>query len=334
MTFFTKERIIGQFRKNLIFTKKRLMKNILLFLIILSFNTADTYSQCYIKRNMSADEAAAMKSARLNNAISNLSTPATAKDYTPGIITAGNCDSIVSTFTSNNGLSGVMWDVEAVTNITINGMYSNISQNATFELYYKTGTYVGFANNSAAWTLLGSTALTFVANDDPVYIDIPMSINVQAGNRIAFYLTNNNASGFGGMRYTNGVGSGTLYTNNADLEIYEGTGITYPFDNLYADRVWNGALLYCPLVTGIDEASSAAVKITPNPVIDYADFSFGDHIASSLKIFNITGEEVFAANEISSSHFRFNRNNLKSGIYFYEVNSKEKLISKGKLVIQ
>lgn len=243
------------------------------------------------------------------------------------------CDSITTTYASNNGLAGAMFDVVADSALVINGMYSNLSvASSTFEIYYKTGTRAGFEQNAAAWTLAGSATVTGAVVNVPILIPIALNVNMNIGDTVAFYLTNSSGN-TAGLKYTNGVGAGSLYIDNGALKIYEGNGITYPFGNIYADRVWNGTLNYCTNTTGINDVVKNTIGVYPNPVTDKTIFNFGDARVTSLVITCVDGKKVFEEKNINSSDYTFQRKGLTNGIYFYEIFSGRDLISKGKLLL-
>lgn len=242
------------------------------------------------------------------------------------------CDSITTTYVSNNGLAGAMFDVVADSNLVINGMYTNLSvASAPFEIYFKTGTGIGFEQNAAAWTLLGSDSIISSGVDVPTLVSIPISVSLIAGDRVAFYVTNSSGN-TAGLKYTNGVGAGNLYLDNGALKIYEGNGITYPFGNIFADRVWNGTLNYCTTTTGINDVTKKAIDVYPNPVTDKAMFNFGDARVTSLVITSVDGKKVFEEKNITSSIYNFERKSLTNGFYFYAIFSGSNLVAKGKLL--
>ena len=117
----------------------------------------------------------------------------------------------------------------------------------------------------------------------PTFIPIAMNITMNAGDTVAFYVTNTNG-GSSGLKYTNGVGSGTLYIDNGALKIFEGNGITYPFNSLFADRVWNGTINYCTNTTGINNLKNNNITIYPNPASDYLKFTFENNNLKTLII--------------------------------------------------
>jgi len=55
---------------------------------------------------------------------------------------------------ANNGQNGIMFDITAITDVTIDSITSNWDPGVlpVVEIWFKTGTCVGSQNNAAAWT--------------------------------------------------------------------------------------------------------------------------------------------------------------------------------------
>jgi len=60
-----------------------------------------------------------------------------------------NPDSLTTTFASNNGQSGNMFDITAFTTITIDSFYMNCTSSSLVEVWYRPGTYVGHTSLEA-----------------------------------------------------------------------------------------------------------------------------------------------------------------------------------------
>ncbi len=149
--------------------------------------------------------------------------------------------SLTTTFSSDNGLDGNMFDVTALSDIRIVSLDCNINAGGTtIEVYTCPGTYVGNETNPAAWTLRGSGSTTSTGSDQPTPIPFGLDIHVDAGTTIAIYVTTSSGAS---MRYTNGTGVSPA-ASNADLQIFEGLGVGHPFGSSYSPRLWNGTIYY------------------------------------------------------------------------------------------
>ena len=141
---------------------------------------------------------------------------------------------------AGNSNEGVMFDITAAENAIINGFTVNLLTGpANFQIYYKTGSHVGFENSTAGWTLLGSS--TGIAAGVNVNTGIALNQPIIAGQTLAFYITTTSEDRFD---YSNGTAVGTTISSDAYLTIKEGVGQEYPIGNLYTPRVFNGRVIY------------------------------------------------------------------------------------------
>lgn len=155
-----------------------------------------------------------------------------------------NCfpGSITTTFAAGNSQSGNMFDVVALKSVEIQGVSVHMtSGTATIEVYYRPGSYVGFENSSAGWTLAGTAANVVAAGSgQPTPVPLNLSIPIPAGQTYALYITRTSGS----LSYTNGTTVGSVYTSNQDIQVREGLGKGYPFGANNSPRVFNGILHY------------------------------------------------------------------------------------------
>ena len=151
--------------------------------------------------------------------------------------------SLTTTFGSDNGLDGNMFDLNVLNDVTINSFDINMNAGTTddVEVYFKTGTHVGFETDASAWTLLG-TATGITSNGDDVATPLNLNLGqvVLAGETVAFYVTTLTA----GVNYTNGSTAGAVFASDANIEFLEGAGNAYPFGTNFSPRVFNGNIVY------------------------------------------------------------------------------------------
>ncbi len=166
---------------------------------------------------------------------------------TAGGAGGGTMENLTTTFAGGNGNFGNMFDVNAITDVTIDSFDINADTGATFdvEVYAKTGTWVGFEADPGAWTLIG-TAVGVVSNGDGVATPLNLALDyvMAAGETHAFYVTPTDFS-TGGLNYTNGTGTGNVFASDANIEFLEGAARGYPFSgSTFQPRVFNGNILY------------------------------------------------------------------------------------------
>lgn len=193
--------------------------------------TADDISEIQIKGETFSDE-------DVNNA-GKFADPI--NERTMACATAFN---LVCPYNTNNGQRGCMFDVFATNTVTISCFDANIYSGTTanYQIYYRPGTFVGFENNSAAWTLLGTAnAVTSLGNNMPTPLPIPIGVTIPAGQRFSFYVTNDFG---GGTSYTDGAAVGNFLAGDANITAFEGVGKSYPFGLTFTVRKFNGTIYY------------------------------------------------------------------------------------------
>ncbi len=145
--------------------------------------------------------------------------------------------SITTTFANNSGSGGNMFNVTAINTITIESFDVNVSTfgSVGIEVYYKSGTYVGFETNSGAWTLLGSVTATGAGSGNATSVNIG-GLTIPAGDTYGLYVRATS----GTMNYT--VGANTY--SNSDVSLDLGVGVGLLFSSIFTPRTWNGTIHY------------------------------------------------------------------------------------------
>ena len=158
---------------------------------------------------------------------------------------------LTTTYAGGNGQSGNMFDIKALNTLTVDSFNVNLDAGTwNLEVYTLPANtqYLADVNNPAAWTLIASYN-NVISNGPNVATPLPCGLNVtvNAGDFQAFYVTVTNGTS---INYTNGTTTGALFTSNADMEFYEGSGLAYPFTANFNPRVWNGDINYTLGSTG------------------------------------------------------------------------------------
>ncbi len=161
---------------------------------------------------------------------------------------------VLTTTVAGNSQKGTMFDIvnTSAASIAITGFDQVFSTtgSADVEVYTKAGTWNGFENTAAAWTLAGSA--TAVAHQGPPNLTpLPIALNVAiaAGATQAFYITATAATATN-VSYTTGVaGIGAVIGTDGLIQVLGGPGKTYPFGSSFGlptqGRLWNGQVHYC-----------------------------------------------------------------------------------------
>lgn len=153
-------------------------------------------------------------------------------------------ENLTTTFASDNGQSGNMFDIMAINDLTVQSFDINMDGGTTddVEVYFKTGTWVGSDMTPGDWTLLDTAVgITSAGSDVPTPLNLSLGQAVGAGQTVAFYVTLVNTTN---IAYTNGGTTGDLFASDANMEFYEGAGKAYPFGGTFEPRIFNGNILY------------------------------------------------------------------------------------------
>ena len=136
-----------------------------------------------------------------------------------------------------------MFNITAGSNpVTIARFSANLyAGSATYEIYYRAGTYVGYESNAAAWTLIGSCSGLAGNPGQPTLIPINVNVTIPANTTYGFYVTN---TASGGLNYTSSAVNNVTLFSNTDLSIIGGVGKAYPFSATYSFRLFNGTAHY------------------------------------------------------------------------------------------
>ena len=199
-------------------------------------------------------------------------------EYAAGSNNAGG-DSLDFTFAAGNGSNGNMFDINALTAMNVLGFTVSPQSTGpvTVEIYHRTGSYVGFENAAAGWTLIQTE--TFTANATPYRVSFANPLAINPGTH-AFYVTSTVTT----LNYTNGTVVGAVLNSNADLQVFEGVGKSYPFGATFTPRNFNGRIIYS---TGSGGACTS--PRIPVPYTNYTD----------------TAVASFTATEVAGGQFNF-----------------------------
>lgn len=153
---------------------------------------------------------------------------------------------LTTTFASNNGQAGNMFDLDSFFPLDILGFDINVDPGVhDVEVWARTapGSFSGSVQVPGDWTLIGSYAGVVSAGEDQPTPLPPFAspVRVAPGSVQAFYVTVVNSTA---LNYTNGSNPGGLFATDGVLNFYEGVGVIYPFGSVFDPRIWNGNIHY------------------------------------------------------------------------------------------
>ncbi|WP_343636202.1 hypothetical protein [Fluviicola sp.] len=182
---------------------------------------------------------------------------------------------IMASNTAGNNHRGNMFDIVATNPVTILSFDASPMGNTTIEIYYKVGTWNGFANTPSAWTFIGSAPVPYTGGFSAVPVDV--NVTIPAGQTYAFYITSNTSAV--SLNYSNGTAVGNVYSADANITFLEGGGMEYPFTAntgaVYQPRVWNGNIHYAlanqpgSILTWGTGETTPSLAVTPTTTTTY-----------------------------------------------------------------
>ncbi|MCA9625947.1 MAG: hypothetical protein KC731_43295 [Myxococcales bacterium] len=156
-------------------------------------------------------------------------------------------NTLTTSFTNTSGWDGIMFDIVAKQTLEVLSFDSNIDTGAkTIEVYYKAGTFVGFESNSSAWTLAGSVLVSPSAPNIGTPIPVAVNVTIPAGQTYGFYIVSTAGGTLNnGINYILNVPTGSVQTENADLQVLGGKGRGTGFmGSTFVDRGLSGVVHY------------------------------------------------------------------------------------------
>jgi hypothetical protein len=151
---------------------------------------------------------------------------------------------LATTFLSNAGQAGNMFDLVAARDVTITAFDVHIQPGAwDLEIWTTPGSARGKEATPSSWTLVGQAPGVLSAGPNlPTPCPIPVGVCIPAGATRGFYVTVTNGLG---MNYTTTTMPGSVVASDANLSVLAGTGNPYPFQSpFFSPRIWNGRVLY------------------------------------------------------------------------------------------
>lgn len=189
------------------------------------------------------------------------------------VIESYNPDSGPGNFAPNDGTyntGGSFFDLTAINNVKLTAFdafsqHSEGPDSFSFSVYYRVGTYVGFQDNSAGWTLLQSFSGNNPDNSVPDHLSLTTPFMITSGQTYGFLIASTN----GGFQWYDAdqgqmVNDGNLNyvvhpSSNASVAGSNGYSSGDPFDpmaNYDAFVSFAGRIYYDTAAVGVPEGGS------------------------------------------------------------------------------
>jgi hypothetical protein len=124
------------------------------------------------------------------------------------------------------------------------------------------------------------------------------------------------------------------HTDTALVHGYSGVKVSYYFID---DVCVSTNSLSCSLITDLaDRTGPPAIKVSPNPMTESAMLSFENSRKEkcTLYLYNNQGTIIRTVNNISGDKVEIKRDGISSGLYFYKVQTGDRVIDFGKIVME
>lgn len=181
-------------------------------------------------------------------------------------------DDLIAPYSSNSSNKGVMFDISATNTVTIYCFDVNLPDLSTgdYEIYYRTGSYLGSENSSGDWTLVGSAnSVSSLGTNTPTPLPILVNLVIPSGQIYGFYITATNASPSSEVLTTTGPEYSTI-ASNGDMEIVGGTELDYPFSTITANRNFNGTIHFTDGdALPVDFTDFSAIKLNQSALLEW-----------------------------------------------------------------
>ena len=153
--------------------------------------------------------------------------------------------SFQTTFQSNNGYAGNLFTIQAKTDMVVERFDINAGstdKGLQVMIYTKFGDYGrSDADPSQQWTEICATTVDGQGESKPTPIpaEAVKSVAIKANEKQSFYITFTEPY----MKYTSAI-LDPEYLSNEDVSLVASAGTQYPFQNYFANRIWNGNIIY------------------------------------------------------------------------------------------
>ncbi len=211
--------------------------------------------------------------------------------------------SLTTTYTGGNGQDGEMFDVIATRPLTITGIQLAMGSEPLtdgVEIFSKSGTHLGNETAAAEWAIVAAGVVSSPVTETPSSI-LPINpVTLPTGGQAAFYIRRSDPSET--VSYSNGDGVGTLEAIDANLLIFEGSGINGLFGSgaVFPNRIANVTVHYT-----LSDLSAPTVRIIGQKRVRTSERNF--------RVFGLASDDV-GITQVSGRFRRLKQNGTKKTI--------------------
>ncbi len=185
----------------------------------------------------------------------------------------GSDNTLTTTLAAGNNHRGNMFSIVALNTVLITSFDAHPMGDTDIEVYYRSGSYIGFESSSVGWTLVGSASVIAQPQGTATPIPLAIDVTIPAGQTYSFYVTSSNVAV--SLNYSNGTTEGNILSQDANIQFLEGKGMEYPFaagGGTFSPRVWNGNIHYSiPLTVDWSTGSQgSSISVSPTTSTYYS----------------------------------------------------------------
>lgn len=234
--------------------------------------------------------------------------------------------SLFSTGNSNIEWNGTMFDLIAQEPLVIDSFEVKMMTPGTqaVEVYYKSGSHLGYELNSNAWTLVGTADVQ--VNNAGDFVVVPVgNISIPTGDTNGVYIQFTNPAAELAYQWL----ANPQTRSNSELTMISGSGISHNFSGNYYPRDWNGRVFYHFGERPDGDCKTDRIPITAH--VSETDFSLGnDTILDILDTLILSGpsgmiDYLWFDNQTTSTN-EIIANSLGNGIHFASLTVTDSLL--------
>ncbi|TNE81145.1 MAG: PKD domain-containing protein [Bacteroidetes bacterium] len=194
-----------------------------------------------------------------------------------------------TTYAAGNGQAGNMFDITALTTITIDSFALNmLAGNDSAAVFWRSGTYVGNENSSTGWNFLGGARVSGQGQGSQTSLPVG-GLTINQGQKVGIYIFLISTTN---IRYTNGANT---YTNS-DIRIDAGVGKGPNWNSTFNPRTWNGTVFYT--LPPVCQSNKVPVDVVINPLPTGAELVAGANFDGTYSLGNSLFPDIVATGDL------------------------------------
>ncbi len=234
-------------------------------------------------------------------------------------------DDLHTSLNSNIDFNGTMFDLVASDSLVVDSFDVKIASTGTqvVEVFYKTGTHIGFETDPLAWNSLGSATVDVL--DPANWTSVPVGgLSIAAGDTVGIHVRMQDPSA--NLSYQSV--SAPISRSTPELTMLTGSGVSVNFGNNYYPRDWSGGIHYHFGERPLGDCATDRLEVVAS--VSNSDLDVGnDTIIDILDTLTLNANGGFVdynwPNGSDSSSAIFAASDLGDGVHFIDVFATDSL---------